>query len=116
MCGRSQPFHNPTDRALWNRPSTEPQRAASLEGSVQNARTGPGFLCNCKVDAAPAIPWLDTTFGIGDRIAGVRGQEISLAATIGASARYPSVVGKRYRLANGRYETELLLERTEVSV
>ncbi len=27
----------------------------------------------------------------------MRGQEISLATTIGASARYPSVVGKRYR-------------------
>ncbi len=67
-----------------------------------------------RVHATPAIPWIDTGYTIGDRIAGIRGQGISLATTVGAVPRYPSVVGKRYRLAGGRYETELLLERTEV--
>ena len=69
-----------------------------------------------RVHATPAIPWLDTEYAIGDRLAGVRGQGLSLATTIGPEARYPAIIGKRYRLTEQRYETELLLERTEVRV
>jgi len=64
-----------------------------------------------RIRAVPAIPWIETDIAIGDRLAGVRGRGVSLAASVGVSAGYPVVVGKVYRLHGGRYETELLLDR-----
>ena len=68
-----------------------------------------------QVRALPAMGWIDDAFVIGDRIAGVRGQGVSLATTVGAVTQYPVVIGKRYRIGGGRYETELILERTEMT-
>ena len=67
-----------------------------------------------RVEGAPAIPWLETGYVIGDRIAGVRGQGLSFATQVGDEAEYPAVVGVKWRLAGGRYETELALEFTDL--
>jgi hypothetical protein len=60
----------------------------------------------------PAIPWLDTRFPIGTRITGIRGRGIPLGSRVAQETTGPVVVGKRFRLSGGRYETELILEAT----
>ena len=69
-----------------------------------------------RIEGLPAIPWIDTEFAIGDRIAGVRGRELRFSTTAGLSGRFPAIIGKRYRFRNGRYDTVLELERTNVRV
>lgn len=69
-----------------------------------------------QIQALPAIPWVDTSFSIGDRVAGVHGRELRFTTTGGLEGRYPAIVGKRYRFRGGRYETMLELERTSVRV
>lgn len=57
----------------------------------------------------PRIPWIDREYEIGDRIVGVSGPGVGFDVGGGVEKHAPVVVGKRYRLAGGRYETELLL-------
>ena len=64
------------------------------------------------VTATPIIPWLDTSYEVGDRIVGVRGRGIRFSAERVPSRRHACVVGKRYRFDSGRFETELILTST----
>jgi len=59
------------------------------------------------------IPWLDTKYEVGDRIVGIRGRGLAFAAERTPSRRYACVIGKRYHLGPGRFETELLLGRAD---
>ena len=61
------------------------------------------------VMARPVIPWLDTSYSIGDRIVGIRGRGIGFSGERAPSRRHACVVGKGYRFGEGRYETELVL-------
>jgi hypothetical protein len=61
------------------------------------------------VTARPVIPWLDTSYAVGDRIVGVRGRGLCFSAERTPSRRWACVIGKRYRFGAGRFETELLL-------
>ncbi|MBN2560663.1 MAG: hypothetical protein JXQ75_07010 [Phycisphaerae bacterium] len=61
------------------------------------------------VTARPVIPWLDTSYSIGDRIVGIRGRGIGFSAERVPRRRHACVIGKRYRLGGGRFETELVL-------
>jgi hypothetical protein len=64
------------------------------------------------VDGICAVPWLDFSFAIGDRVRGVEGRGIGFGITSELAGRFPSVVGKWYRLSGGRYETGLALDRS----
>ena len=59
------------------------------------------------------VPWLDTDYRVGDRIATVRGRGVDFAAERAPSERHACVVGKRYRFGPDRFETELLLSPAE---
>ncbi len=65
------------------------------------------------VRAAPVIPWIETGYALGDRIEGIYGRHLRFATILG-SERYPTVLGRRFRLDGGRYETELVLGMTPV--
>ncbi|NLX12496.1 MAG: hypothetical protein GXY44_02435 [Phycisphaerales bacterium] len=66
------------------------------------------------VRAAPVIPWVETGYALGDRIEGIYGRHLRFATAVGPEPRYPSVLGRKFRLENGRYETELVLGITPV--
>ena len=66
-----------------------------------------------RIAAAPTLPWLDTAFAIGDRLTGISGRGVSLQSRVNPDAPGPVVLGKRYRLAAGRCETELVVGYTE---
>jgi len=59
--------------------------------------------------ASPRIPWIDLEYQIGDRISGVSGAGPGLDSGGGTERVAPAVVGKRFVLSDGRYETQLLL-------
>ena len=59
--------------------------------------------------AVPAIPWIETGYGIGDQLSKIRGREIDFGTRVGHDLRYPAVIGVIYRLKD-RYETELEIE------
>ncbi len=61
------------------------------------------------VTARPVIPWLDTSYAIGDRIVGIRGRGLRFSADRAPSKRHARVIGKRYRLGGDHFETELIL-------
>ncbi len=61
------------------------------------------------VTARPVVPWLDTSYAVGDRIVGVRGRGVRFSTERSPSQRWVSVIGKRYRFGAGRFETELML-------
>ncbi len=65
------------------------------------------------VRAAPVIPWIETGYALGDRIEGIYGRHLRFATALGGE-RYPTVLGRRFRLEDGRYETELVLGITSV--
>jgi len=67
-------------------------------------------LSDRRIRGVLAIPWIETDYAIGDRIAGIRGQGIDFGVPPDEPQWYPAVVGKRYRLDDGRYETELILD------
>ncbi|MEE9293514.1 MAG: hypothetical protein V3W34_00915 [Phycisphaerae bacterium] len=76
----------------------------------QVARDLASRLQDRRVIASPAVPWLDTDFGIGDQITAIRGRGVSLVTRQDEASMGPSVVGKRYRFNGGRWETVLMLE------
>lgn len=67
-----------------------------------------------QVRVSPAIPWIETGYGIGDRITEIAGRCVRFATTVGAEAGYPAVTERRYVLQDGRYETILTLSATEL--
>ncbi len=67
-----------------------------------------------EVRVAPTIPWIETGCAIGDRITEIRGRHLRFATTVGADVRWPAVIGRRFFLTDGRYETELTLGITGV--
>ena len=60
--------------------------------------------------ATPAIPWLETTYAIGDRLFEVRGRHLRLATGDGAVDQCPAIRERRFTWVDGRYETVLVLE------
>lgn len=62
-----------------------------------------------RVQAVPRIPWIETGYRIGDRITEIRGRHLLMATTLAPDRHYPAVIGRRFVLAEGRYETELAL-------
>jgi hypothetical protein len=67
-----------------------------------------------RLEFAPVIPWLETELQIGDRIAGLRGRGLSFASRVARGGAVPHVLGKHYRFADDRLETELVLGFTEL--
>jgi hypothetical protein len=66
------------------------------------------------VAAVPRIPWIETDYALGDRITEIRGRYLRLATTLLSHERFPAVLGRRFVLVDGRYETELTLGATVV--
>ncbi len=62
-----------------------------------------------RVIVAPTVPWVGTRFNIGDEIEQVRGRGVSLVTRRDGVLNGPVVIGKRIRVGDGRYETELTL-------
>lgn len=62
-----------------------------------------------RVVASPVLPWIGTTFAIGDEIEQVRGRGVSFITRRDGESVGPVVVGKRIRVGNGRFDTELIL-------
>ncbi len=67
-----------------------------------------------RVVMTPLIPWLETGLQIGDRLSGLGGRELSFGGCVRREATPLCVLGKRYRLSGGRWETELVLGVTEL--
>jgi hypothetical protein len=88
------------DAAVQRDDTAAMERAAS---ALAQARAGR------EVGGRVVIPWLDASYAVGDRIAGIRGRAIGFAGERPPSERFACVVGKRYRLGPDRLETELLL-------
>ncbi len=59
------------------------------------------------VAAAPALPWIETGYRVGDRLGGIAGREVSFAVNVGGRPRYPAIVERRFVLTGGHYETVL---------
>lgn len=86
------------------------EAASSLSDRIAlNERDG-------RVLVTPAIPWLETTIQIGDRLTGLAGRRLSFQSRVSRRDAGPAVLGKRYRLSAGRLETELVLGFTELPV
>jgi len=67
-----------------------------------------------EVRVAPAIPWIETGYALGDRITEIRGRQVRFATARGSGTRYPAVLERRIVLNGGRYETLLTLGITDV--
>ena len=67
-----------------------------------------------QVRVAPTIPWIETHYAIGDRITEIRGRHLRFATVMDGESRWPAVIGRRFVLREGRYETELALGITGV--
>lgn len=98
-----------TDNVLRDVTSVSPLErddTASIESTVRRLA-----LVNQERDVrvAPAIPWLETGYAIGDRISEIRGRHLRFATTAGVEPRYPAVLERRFALMDGRYETVLTL-------
>lgn len=73
-------------------------------------------LQNHTVRAVPVIPWIETGYGPGDRIDEIRGRHVRFATTAGGEPRCPSVLCRRIRMRDGRYETELTIGVSQAGV
>ncbi|UCD28526.1 MAG: hypothetical protein JSV03_15830 [Planctomycetota bacterium] len=67
-----------------------------------------------RIRVAPTIPWLETGYALGDRIAEIRGRHLRFTTTVGAEQQYPSVVERRFVWRDDRYETILTMGITDV--
>ncbi|MBI4580048.1 MAG: hypothetical protein HY718_10125 [Planctomycetes bacterium] len=67
-----------------------------------------------QVRVAPAIPWIETGYAIGDRITEIAGRCLRFATTVGAETQYPAVTERRFVMREGRYDTVLMLEAVEL--
>lgn len=66
------------------------------------------------VRVAPAIPWIETGYAIGERISEIAGRYLRFATTSGADMQYPCVVERRFVLQDERYDTVLTLEAADL--
>lgn len=62
-----------------------------------------------RVSVLPAIPWIETCYGLGDRISEIRGRQLRFATATGSQTRYPAVLERCFMLRDGCYETRLVL-------
>lgn len=65
-----------------------------------------------RIEAAPVIPWIETGYALGDRIAEIRGRQLRFCTRAGHESGYPAVIGRRFVWREQRYETELKLGTT----
>jgi hypothetical protein len=86
--------------------SAERDDTAAIEALADEAASGGNAH---EVRGVPMIPWIETGYRIGDRISEIRGRQVRLAMNEGVSQRCPAVVGRRFVLRDGAYETELTL-------
>ena len=67
-----------------------------------------------QVRVAPAIPWIETGYAIGDRVTEIAGRCLRFATTVGSDTQYPAVTERRFVLRDGANETLLTLAGTDV--
>lgn len=67
-----------------------------------------------QVRVAPAIPWIETGYAIGDRVTEITGRSVRFSTRQGSERQYPSVTERRFVLQDGRYETLLTLRATDL--
>lgn len=79
------------------------QAIAAFAEALRESSSGRG------VRAVPAIPWVETAYGLGDRITEIRGRQIRLALGSQSAPRWPAVLERRFVLRDGCYETVLTL-------
>ncbi len=60
-----------------------------------------------RVVSVPAIPWVETGYVLGDRIAELCGRQLRLSMGAGTAGPWPVVMERGFVLREGRYETEL---------
>ncbi len=92
--------------------STNPTGEIGLDDTAAIHRFGQSLAAwsqDRRVIASPVVPWVGTVFGIGDEIDQVRGRGVSFVTRRDGELAGPVVVGKRFRVGNGRFETELIL-------
>ena len=66
-----------------------------------------------RVIASPEIPWLDSTFAVGDEIERIRGRGVSFVTRADDVTLGPVVIGKRHRFRGGRWSTSLMLAHSD---
>lgn len=96
--------------AVGTQPKERDDSGAIASLAEQLARTNQ----DRQVRVAPAIPWIETGYGLGDQITEIRGRQLRFATARGAGTRYPAVLERRFVLTDGRYETLLGLGITDV--
>jgi len=62
------------------------------------------------VEASLPVEWPSAEIALGDRVRRIVGIDVDLRTNCGASARYPRVVGRRFMLTPGTYQTHLVLD------
>jgi hypothetical protein len=67
-----------------------------------------------QVRITPTIPWIETGYAVGERIAELAGRSLRFATTVGAETQYPSITERRFTLHDGRYETTFTLNALEL--
>ena len=68
-----------------------------------------------QVRLAPVIPWIETSYAIGERVTELAGRCLRFATTVGADLQYPSITERRFMLQkDGRYETLLTLASADL--
>ena len=96
--------------AVGTQPKERDDTEAIASLAEQLARTNQ----DRQVRVAPAIPWIETGYSLGDQITEIRGRQLCFATARGAGPRYPAVLERRFVLTGGRYETLLTLGITDV--
>lgn len=67
-----------------------------------------------QVRVSPMIPWIETNYAIGERIAEIKGRGLAFATTVGTEMQYPAIIERRFVLRDGRYETTLSLSASDL--
>ena len=97
-------------------PDGDDIEADDTEAIVRFARATADREQDRRVVASPVVPWLDTTFAVGDEIERIRGRGVSFLTREDGVSLGPVIAGKRYRTGGGRWETELLLEHSDAGL
>lgn len=84
--------------------------AAITAHAERLARTGQ----QRQVSALPAIPWVETSYDLGDRISEIRGRHMRFNTIAGPEPTFPAVLERRFLLHEGRYETQLVVGVTRL--
>lgn len=67
-----------------------------------------------QVQVAPAIPWIETGYAMGDRITEIAGRYLRLPTTVGSQTQYPCVIERKFTIQDGRYDTILTLAAADL--